>query len=161
MKMLEICDFFKFKDMQIRRAMDDDISVLVPLINEAYSYINETSGGSRTNEIHLHEKMNESDYYVVVDANKIVGVFYLKKIDNSLSFGMFAIEPAHRGKGLGKKVVEAIEKFAKSSDMKSLEIDRMSASPWLKEYYENYGFSDTGKIEKWRNIDLIHMRKII
>jgi len=42
---------------------------------------------------------------------------------------------------------------------KSLDLDYMSLAPWLRKYYEGYGFRETGESVRWGTIDLIHMSK--
>jgi hypothetical protein len=37
----------------------------------------------------------------------------------------------------------------------------MSLAPWLKKYYEKYGYAETGTVEAWGTIDLIRMKKAL
>lgn len=153
--------YFKFQDFHIRKVLKDDILKLVPLINESYSYIEGIRKKSRTNSEDLLERIQESDYYVVLDHKNVIGCFYSDVHVDGLHFGMFALLSEYRSIGLGKEIIRAIECFAKSINIKTIEIDRMSVSPWLKKYYENQGYVETGKIEHWGDIDLIHMSKDI
>lgn len=159
--MCSLNNYFKFQNLNIRNASDADVVQMVPLINEAYSYIEEIRKKPRTNNENLLEKFKENDYYVLTSGKKIVGCFYIDIDDDYLHFGMFALLPEYRGVGLGKEILKAIERFAKSKNLKRLVIDRMSTSPWLKKYYEDQGFVETGKNEMWGEIELIGMQKDI
>ena len=153
--------YFNFQDLIIRKASKNDIPQLVPLINEAYSYIEKIRKKPRTNDENLLEKIRENDYYIVLCNKNVIGCFYINIHNNNLHFGMFALLPEYRGIGLGKEIIKAIECFAKSKNIKTIEIGRMSVSPWLKKYYENQGYIETGEIEQWGKISLINMRKNI
>lgn len=159
--MSDLNNYFKFQNFNIRDAIDNDTAELVPLINEAYSYIEVIRKKPRTDTLNLLEKFQENDYKVILDENKIIGCFYLTLIDDKFHFGTFALLPEYRGIGLGKRVIKAIECYAKSIKIECIEIDRMSVSPWLKKYYENQGFVETGHVEKWGEIDRIQMQKHI
>lgn len=159
--MNDINNFFSYKKASIAKAKNEDVFELAPMINEAYSYIEKYRGKPRTNAQDLLKRLAENDYYVIWNSNAIAGCFYLEELNDSIHFGMFALAPEYRGIGLGEKIIKAIEKYAKSKGIKTFEIDRMSASPWLKKYYEDKGFVETGVVEKWGQIDLIHMQKQI
>lgn len=159
--MYNLGHYFSFQNFIIRNVLESDIPTLVPLINEAYSYIEGVRKKPRTNHRNLVEKIKENDYYVVLNQNNVIGCFYITIHGHSLHFGMFALSPNYRGTGLGKGVLRAIERFAKSKSIKTIDIDRMSVSPWLKKYYEDQGFVETGETELWGKIELIRMQKNI
>lgn len=159
--MCNLNNYFNFQDFAIRDAVNDDTTDLVPLINQAYLYIESIRKKPRTSTLNLLEKFQENNYRVILNKNKIIGCFYLTVIGDKMHFGMFALLPEYRGIGLGKKVIGAIEGYSRLLKIKYIEIDRMSATPWLKKYYEDQGFVETGHVGKWDKIELIQMHKII
>jgi GNAT superfamily N-acetyltransferase len=74
-------------------------------------------------------------------------------------FGLLTVADKYRGKGLGPALIEAVEAFAQYTGARNVELDYMSAAPWLKPYYEKYGYVETGEITNWGTIDLIRMSK--
>lgn len=154
-------DTFSFDGCIMRRVRNDDIEKIVDIINEAFSYQDEIVGEPRTGIDHLSRRISETDFYVVENSDEIVACFYLEPHDGSLHFGLLAVIPSYRGKGLAKETVGAIEQFAKKAKYTSLELDYTSISPWLKKYYECYGFCETGDEGVWGPIKLIRMRKNI
>lgn len=136
-----------------------DHAEIIPIINHAYSYIDKYRGKPRTNPEHLREHAGVDDYYVVEDNSKLEGCVYIHRKGDSMHFGMLALTDNYRGKGVGQAIINAIEDYAKELNCKTLEIDYMSVSPWLKKYYESKGYRETGQIEQWGKIDLIHMSK--
>lgn len=153
---------FSFRDFSLRQATPEDVDTLVPIINQAYQYLEEVRGEPRTSHDHLIERMSKADFFVVLDlADNIVGCFYIEISSQSLLFGLLTLIPDLRGSGLGRALITAIEQYAKALNRKTVVLDYMSISPWLKKYYESYGFSETGQIEHWGTIDLIRMSKNI
>lgn len=152
-------DSFSFKNVALRRIASEDIKETVAMINAAYSYQDKAKGRSRTDRNHLSERISESEFYIAKSSKQIVGCLYVERHDPSLHFGLLTVAERFRGTGLGAALMNAIETYAKSSDMKALELDYMSLAPWLKSYYERYGFKETGQIINWGTIDLIRMSK--
>jgi N-acetylglutamate synthase-like GNAT family acetyltransferase len=156
---MEVGTFFNYPDVTLVPAVDSDVVELVELINHAYSYQNEAKGEPRTNPVHLKKRMDEVELFVAKHAGKIVGCVYIEPAGRVLKFGLLTVNDDHRGKGLAPAMMHAIENFAKDSKYHELSLDYMSLAPWLKKYYERYGFYETGKTTGWGTIDLIEMRK--
>jgi GNAT superfamily N-acetyltransferase len=150
---------FHFNNVALRRFLDSDTDQLVQIINKAYSYQDHVKGEPRTNPTHLRKRANEVELYVVAKDGVLIGCVYIEPRDTSLHFGLLTLVPEHRGTGLSRAIMEAIEHYARDSRFISLELDYMSLAPWLKPYYENYGFVATGQIMPWGSIDLIRMKK--
>lgn len=153
-----LAEYYSSDDVTLRKVNDVDIDTLVAIINDAYSYQNEAKGVLRTNQEHLVKRISETEFYVIEKNKKLVGCVYLESHQESLHFGLLTIIPELRGTGLGLAIMNAIIKFAKSNQYKYLELDYMSVAPWLKKYYEKYGFKDTGEKTEWGAIDLRRMR---
>lgn len=153
-----LIDYFSYDGVQLRTVHDDDISELVTLINDAYSYQDEAKGAPRTNVEHLITRISETDFYVLEKENKVVGCVYLESHITSLHFGLLTLTPSLRGTGVGKALIGAIIAYARHRSFEHLELDYMSLAPWLKTYYEQYGFKEIGEKVAWGSIDLIRMR---
>jgi len=157
--MPNIAHYFSFKDCRLREVQDGDIDALVALINEAYSYQDQAKGQPRTNPAHLRGRVAETDFYVMTHEDELIGCVYTEPKYPALHFGLLTVVPAWRGTGLAPAIMAAIEDYAKANNYKTLELDYMSLAPWLKTYYEKFGFQATGQIQKWGTIDLIRMKK--
>ena len=53
----------------------------------------------------------------------------------------------------------AIEADARTRGCATIQLDYMSLAPWLKAYYERYGFQETGETVQWGAIALVQMAK--
>lgn len=152
-------EHFTFNETSLRRFDEGDIPALVALINEAYAYQDYVKGRPRTSPEHLRKRASEVEFYVVEYNEEIIGCFYIEPRDRSLHFGLLTLIPEHRGTGLSQAIMAAIESYADAHHFTALELDYMSLAPWLKLYYENYGFSETGQVQPWGSIDLVRMKK--
>lgn len=150
---------FSHTDAGLRNVNSSDASILVDIINDAYSYQDKAKGEPRTNVEHLIKRVNETDFYVVEKASEIAGCVYLEPYGSVLHFGLLTIVPKLRGTGLAPAIIEAIIEYASRNNYSSLELDYMSLAPWLKDYYERYGFKETGEKTTWGSIELVKMRR--
>lgn len=150
---------FAFKNVVLRRAVESDLSELVPLINEAYSYQDAAKGEPRTSSKKLKTRIEEVDFYVLTKEQKTIGCVYLEPKGKSLHFGLLTLAEAYRGEGIATALLKKIEEFAMRSGYERIELDYMSLAPWLEMYYKNQGFKLTGEITKWGSIDLVRMAK--
>jgi len=57
-----------------------------------------------------------------------------------------AVFPTWQRKGVGRKLIEFVEKFAQENNYKSVRLDVTSANKKLIKLYEKLGFSQTGDI---------------
>ena len=153
--MTKLVKYFQYEDCIIRLARDRDIDDLVSLINEAYFYQDAIMGASRTSPLHLRKRVSETQFYIVESNKRLIACVYLEPKGNSLHFGLLTVIPDFRGKGLAQAIMTSIEQYAEDEKYESIELDYMSIAPWLKEYYEKYGFRETGEVASWGSIDLI------
>jgi GNAT superfamily N-acetyltransferase len=157
----ELQNFFSFNEYSLHNAKEEDVNRLVEIINDAYSYQDRARGGTRTNYVHLKSRIAVTDFYTIRYQGIIVGCVYLEAPAASLHFGLLMLIPEHRGKGVATQIMDAIEDLALTSNFNSIELDYMSVAPWLKNYYEHYGFIETGEFEEWGKIRLIRMKKTL
>ncbi len=155
----ELQYFFACNGYSLRKADDSDVKDLVEIINDAYSYQNEDRGELRTNFDHLKKRISETNFFVIQYHDKIVGCVYIESKNNSLHFGLFTLILRHRGKGVAGQVMSAIEDLALTNNFDAIELDYMSVAPWLKVYYEKYGFIASGESEEWGKVRLVRMKK--
>ena len=157
--MASLADHFNYPKVRLTRIIDADIEETVSLINHAYAYQDPYKQATRTNPSHLRKHAADNEFYVAKQDGNIVGCIYVKRGDDSTHLGLLTVVDNFRGLGLGQALMEAVESYAKHIGAKKSELDYMSAAPWLKRYYERYGYTETGEVTNWGTIDLIHMSK--
>lgn len=158
---LELPNIFVSKGINCRRFVEADTASVVALINHAFSYQDSIKSEPRTNEEHIQKTAAKYELYVFTKGSVIIGCVYTVRRDRVLHFGLLALADEYKGTGLGKIIIESIIELAKSSYCSSVELDYVSEAYWLKEYYERYGFVETGEKEEWLSAFLVRMRKQI
>jgi N-acetylglutamate synthase-like GNAT family acetyltransferase len=118
-----LSDFFKFKNVTLKRITRADIDDTVAIINAAYKYQDAAKGRPRTDRAHLSQRVSASEFYVAKHGNEIVGCVYVERHGSSLHFGLLTVEEHLRGTGLGAALINAIEDYTKDSETKLLELD--------------------------------------
>jgi len=154
-----LADHFSKDGFNLRCVKEADIDTLVLLINQAYSYQEAEKGEPRTNPDDLRNRIAETDFYVITHRKQIIGCVYIEPQGTALHFGLLTLVPEYRGKGIAQRVLSALDAYAQANEFVTLDLDYMSVAPWLKTYYEKYGFTETDEIIKWDTINLIHMSK--
>jgi predicted N-acetyltransferase YhbS len=157
--MNNLADYVHYPNIHMSRIAPAEIEETVALINKAYAYQNSYKQASRTNPAHLRKNAADNEFYVAKQGGKIVGCVYVKNGPGSTRFGLLTVADELRGRGLGRALIEAVESYAMHNGAKSVELDYMSAAPWLRPYYERHGYAETGEVVNWGAIDLIHMSK--
>lgn len=152
-------EYFFRKDLRLRPISENDIDLLVPIINDAYSYQDSAKGEPRTNPGHLRKRATETDFYILENDQELIGCVYLEPKDKALYFGLLTIVPRYRKRGIAAEILSAIDQYAKGNEFSSIDLYYMSLAPWLKDYYQRHGFAETGEVINWGAIDLIRMSK--
>jgi ribosomal protein S18 acetylase RimI-like enzyme len=147
-----------FKNPYIQIAERTDIPLIEVLLNSAYR--GESSKHGWTTEAHLiagDVRANKEVINKVWDTagsvflkyisneNEFAGCVNLQKIVNKIYLGMFAVSPDKQGSGIGKKMLEAAELYAKEKNCVAIFMSVISLRTELIEWYKRHGYIDTGE----------------
>lgn len=146
----------KQKTGMIEKATLADVAELNVLINSAYQgdsskkgWTTEADllGGIRTDEESLAELINKENAAILkyTEDGKIIGSVYLEKQNDKIYLGMLTVSPDLQGGGVGKKLMQAAEDFAKQSGVGKISMTVISVRRELIEYYERRGYKRTGE----------------
>lgn len=140
----------------INPATLQDIPELNQLVNSAYR--GESSkkgwtteehllGGIRTDEADLAASLQKPNVTILkyTESGKIIGSVYLEKQADKLYLGMLTVSPELQGGGIGKKLMQAAESFAREQLLKKISMTVISVRKELIEYYERRGYVNTGE----------------
>jgi len=148
----------QFYDKNIQIALPKDVGALVKLLNNAYR--GEASKKGWTTEAHLiggEVRTDETSVLDVIgkegsvmlkysnDTGTIVGCVNLQKHLNKIYLGMFSVSPEQQGLGIGKKILNAAEEYAKENNTDAIYMTVISLRTELIEWYKRHGYVDTGK----------------
>lgn len=128
------------------------------LVNEAYrgdsGWTRETDlvGGDRVSDEEIQGYLDAPSAHLLVAVveNAVRGCICVEQKDESAYIGMFAIDPALQGKGLGKNILVQAEQYAvQKFHANKFVMVVVSQRKELIAYYERRGYLRTGKQEAY------------
>jgi ribosomal protein S18 acetylase RimI-like enzyme len=134
-------------DLNIRLAIPSDRPRLIPLINAAFA-IETFLEGTRTDEERLAAMMQKGEILLAEDSSgQILACIYAETHGNRGYLGQLAVDPAHQGSGLGKRMLAAAEDHFRDKGCEAIDITVLSLRPELLPIYKRLGFVETGTEE--------------
>jgi ribosomal protein S18 acetylase RimI-like enzyme len=140
----------------ITTAGPNDIPELTILINSAYrgdasrrGWTTEADlldGELRTDEPSLSQLFKNPDAVILkfVSGGHITGCMYLEKQANALYLGMLSVSPTAQAQGIGKKLLNAAEEYARQHACASVVMTVISLRNELIDWYERHGYKRNG-----------------
>ncbi|MCO5936274.1 GNAT family N-acetyltransferase [Mucilaginibacter sp. RB4R14] len=144
--------------MAITPATLIDVPELVVLINSAYRGETSKKGwtteanlidGQRIDADGLIEQMDDPKAIILKNTNEdnqITGCVYLQKRSDNLYLGMLTVSPTLQAGGLGRKLLETAEDYARSINYHIITMTVITTRTELLEWYERRGYAKTGEI---------------
>ena len=140
----------------IEIATIEDVEALNNLVHSAYR--GETSkkgwtseadllGGIRTTKQSLLETIAtpKTSLLKYTKDSDILGCVMLVEKENALYLGMLTVSPDLQGGGIGKKLLQFAEIFAKEKGISTIEMTVISVRTELIAWYERHGYIKTGE----------------
>ena len=133
-----------------------DVPELTMLVNSAYrgdasrkGWTTEADlldGELRTDEPSLSQLLKTPDAVVLkfVSDDQITGCVYLEKQGNALYLGMLSVSPTAQAQGIGKKLLNAAEEYARQHACDHIVMTVISLRNELIAWYERHGYKRNG-----------------
>lgn len=140
-----------------------DLPAVTQVVNSAYH--GEPGSKSWTSESHLvtGERTTESILLDLIqqpavtmfkcsdEAGKVLGSVLLEKKEGTLYLGMLSVSPQAQASGIGKKLLQFGEDYAREHQYPSITITVIDLRHELIDWYKRKGFVPTGKLEPFSN----------
>lgn len=107
-------------------------------------------------EIELDEYDAICDHILILDDNNPIATGRIREIDGKAKLQRICVLPNYRGKGVGKLVIENLEKLARE---KNLLTSILNAQYHAREFYEKLGYETISDIFMEQNIEHVSMIK--
>jgi GNAT superfamily N-acetyltransferase len=117
-----------------------DIPDLVRVINAAYEVEKFFVSGDRTDEDTLRRLMSKGAFLVTRDDGGLTGCVYVELRRARAYFGMLSVEPARQGTGLGRRLVDDAEQYARGHGCEVMDIRVVNLRPELLPFYRKLGY---------------------
>ena len=142
----------------MKKATTTDLPELTQLVNSAYrgdssrkGWTTEADllGGIRTSEASLTETIAQPNAAILLhrDAatDALIGCVYLEQKANLMYLGMLTVSPEIQAQGLGKKLLQEAEAYARTLGCQVMEMTVISQRTELIAWYERRGYAPTGE----------------
>ncbi|MFZ3216743.1 MAG: GNAT family N-acetyltransferase [Candidatus Acidiferrales bacterium] len=131
---------------QIRLAAPRDTDAIVRLVNDAFrlaeSFFVE---GDRINAEKLRPMMDRGAFLLAEDGKRIAACVYVElRAAGRAYFGLLAVDPARQRRGLGRRLVQEAENYARRAGCGTMEIQTVNIRPELPIIYRAMGYIETG-----------------
>jgi len=141
---------------QISKSQLSDVPALNRLVNSAYRGEESKKGwdteadlldGTRTDEELLAGFISRTDTTILKyeQDNNLVGCVELRIEGIRLYLGMLSVKPDIQSNGIGKKLMQAAEMFAREHQCTTIYMTVISVRQKLIEWYQRIGYTFTGE----------------
>ena len=125
-------------------AAADDIPGLVRVINAAYVVEKFFVSGDRTDEESARRLMTKGAFVVTRDEGGLTGCVYVELRGARGYFGMLAVEPSRQRTGLGRRLVDDAEQYARDHGCEVMDIRVVNLRAELLPFYRKLGYVERG-----------------
>lgn len=144
--------------MIFRNATINDISTITSLLNRSYRGESSRAGwtteadllsGKRIDETGLNQLLNAPDSLILIAQSDetILATIHAHRENDTVHFGLFAVEPILQGGGIGKALLAYAESEAKHTwGINTAVMEVITHRSELIEYYERRGYVRTGEM---------------
>ena len=144
--------------MSLTLSNKNQISEILNLVNLAYrgdrGWTRETDivAGDRATKLEIERAIDKPGFHmlVYVKRNQLQSCICIEQVNEDAYIGLFAVDPAYQGKGLGKKVLGLAEEYASLVlGAKKCVMVVVSQRQELIAYYERRGYVRTGEVKNY------------
>jgi GNAT superfamily N-acetyltransferase len=122
--------------ISIRRATDSDAQAIARLVNAAFLVERFFIERDRTDAAEISSLMKRGQFLLAEDGTNLSG-------DRGY-FGMLSIDPARQRTGIGRQLIDAVEKYFRDSGCKFCDLKIVNVRTELHSLYQGLGYIDDG-----------------
>jgi len=128
----------------IRNAGADDVPKIVELLNAAFAMERDFVARDRTSDTEISDLMRTGTFLVADGAAALAACAYVELHGTRAYMGMLAVDPSLQGRGLGRRMIAAVEKRAIDAGCSGIDIKIVDRRVELPPLYRALGFRDNG-----------------
>jgi GNAT superfamily N-acetyltransferase len=130
--------------ISFRDARTDDAEAVARLVNAAFLVEQFFIERDRTNPATVRGLMVKGKFLLAEDGPNLVGCIYLELRGERGYFGMLSIDPSRQRTGVGRQLVDAVEKYFRDAGCKFSDMKIVNVRTELHALYRRWGYIDTG-----------------
>jgi len=130
--------------MNIRPATKADTPALIEVINAAYEVERFFKNRDRLNLQEAEVYFEKGTFLIAEDGSRLAGTVYVKLNEERALFGLLSVDPSKQSKGLGRKLVNAAEDYARAANCHFMDLEVVNLRTELPPFYRKLGYKETG-----------------
>ena len=130
--------------ISLRTASETDAEAIARLVNTAFLVEQFFIERDRTNPATVRGLMQKGKFLLAEDAQDLVGCVYREVRGERGYFGMLSIDPSRQRMGVGRRLVDAVEKYFRDAGCKFCDLKIVNVRSDLHTLYHRWGYVDAG-----------------
>lgn len=130
--------------ISIRRADESDADAITSVVNAAFLAERFFIERDRTDAATVRDLMREGQFLLAEDGPHLAGCVHLELHGDRGYFGMLSIEPSRQRTGIGRRLIDTVEKYFRDSGCKFCDLKIVDVRTELHDIYKKLGYADTG-----------------
>jgi GNAT superfamily N-acetyltransferase len=135
---------FQDNSLNFRVASSADTEALVRLINAAFRVELPFIDGDRINAEGVRSYMVKGKFLVAEDTAGLAGCVYVELRGDRGYLGLLGVDPPRQGTGVGRKLMDAAERYFRDAGCRAIDLRVISARTPLPAFYRHLGYLETG-----------------
>jgi len=132
---------------RIRPMVPEEARAVAGLINEAFIVEAFFKIGDRTSAHEVIRLTGDGEFLVLEEPRgTIAGCVYLTFHGGRAYFGMLSIAPSRQGRGLGRRLIDAVEARARGRGCLAVDIHIVNLREELPDFYRRLGYVESGTL---------------
>ncbi len=140
---------------------------LLDLILRSFAYMNGVidppSSALRLTPASLREKAGQEIGFLAADGGKLIGCAFLAERESDFYLGKFVVAPEQQGRGVGRRLFEAAELYARKSGKPAIELQTRVELTANQQTFQRLGFREVKRTAHpgYARPTSVTMRKIL
>jgi GNAT superfamily N-acetyltransferase len=131
-------------ELQLRFAADDDAEAIAGLVNASFKVERFFIDGDRINPGRVRDMLRTGKFLLREEGGALIACVYVEIREERGYFGLLAVDPVRQGKGLGQKMVEVAEDYARVAGCAFMDLLIVNLRAELPPFYRRLGYVETG-----------------
>ncbi len=131
-------------ELKTRFATDADAEAISALVNAAFKVERFFIDRDRIDPGKVREMLGTGKYLLAEDNGALIACVYVELRGQRAYFGLLAVEPLRQGQGLGRKMVEEAEDYARAAGCEFMDLRIVNLRAGLPPFYRRLGYVETG-----------------
>lgn len=154
------------EEVEVRTANADDAQAVYDILRESFEpfkeqYTEEAYNITIMTPAHIRERIHDDEHDVLVAYlnDRLVGTATLQYRADDVYVRSMGVKPVAQGKGVGRRLLEAIERTARDKGFKAITLECFEPLKRAVSVYEKFKFRITGKRRRYYGIETFEMVK--